>query len=94
MNYLSKWSDAEIKLYLKTHKVLVLFNKNSDNTADTLVYGNLKNSQKRGIKDKIFVVFGNQNITEQLCEKINEYADKLYRKYLLGIQKSKEPKNE
>jgi len=94
MNYLSKWSDAEIKLYLKTHKVLVLFNKNSSSSADILVHGDLKNSQKQGIKDKIFVVFGRQIITKQLCEKINEYAEKVYRKYLLGVRKSKESKNE
>jgi hypothetical protein len=92
MNFISKWPEKDITAYVKKHKVLVLFDKNKDNTADVIVYGKFKDSQKRGIKDRIFVVFGKQNITKQLCEKINEYAEKLYRKYLLGVQKSKEPK--
>ena len=50
------------------------------------IYGSLTDKRKEQLRLRILSLFGGQNMTEALCDKINEYASKWYKKVVLHKQ--------
>jgi hypothetical protein len=78
------WTDEEIKRHVADFNVLVLFDiKNTNHEAQIVIHGNLNRSQKHVLLENIVKLFGGSPLTNVLCNKINEYAEKWYNKEVL-----------
>ena len=78
------WTDEEIKEYTDQFNVLVLFVVQlGSNEAKICIYGNLDDSQKDKLMENIVTMFGGTQLSDPLCGKINEYAEKWYNKFIL-----------
>jgi hypothetical protein len=82
------WDDDEINDFLSRTPVLVLFKIHLGvNEAELLVHGKLNEKQKMLLKICIIAEFGGKNMSEDMCIKINEYAEMWYNDYILAPKK-------
>lgn len=82
--FYESWSEEEIKDWVGQYNVLVLFTANrATREADIHIHGNLKKSQKMALATEIARHFGGVTMTKQVCNKINEFAEKWYSKIIL-----------
>ena len=79
------WTNEEIKKYIDTFNVLVLFEVYSAiKEAQIIIHGkNLIDKQKKQLKEFITMLFGGEFITDKLCIRINRFAEKWYNKIIL-----------
>lgn len=78
------WTDEEIKRHVADYNVLVLFDiKNVVREAEIVIHGNMNKTQKHVLLENIIKLFGGAPLTNALCNKINEYAEKWYNKEVL-----------
>jgi len=77
------WEEPEIKEWIEQYNVLVLFSANlATREADINIHGNLKKSEKLALAAEIAKHFGGTTMTKQVCNKINEFAEKWYNKVI------------
>lgn len=82
-NFYEEWDDDEIKNYIRQNPVLVLFRIHLGiNEAELLIHGKLNKKQKMLLKICIVGKFGNKRMSDDLCIRINEYAEMWYNDYL------------
>lgn len=82
--FFEPWTDQEKKDYLSANNVLVLFNVDlKRKEAKIEILGKLTEHQKNVLLEAITNVFGGIKLTSKVCNKINEYADKWYNKFIL-----------
>lgn len=78
------WTDDEIKKHVTDFNVLVLFEiKSTHQEAQIVIHGNLSKAQKHVLLENVVGLFGGAPLTNALCNKINEYAEKWYNKEVL-----------
>ena len=78
------WTIEEIKKHVSDFNVLILFDITSVNMiAQIIIHGNINKSQKHTLLENIVNLFGGTPLTNPLCNKINEYAEKWYNKEVL-----------
>jgi len=81
------WSGEEINSYIDEFNILVLFQTQSSSIeARIVIYGKLSDTQKEQLLERITTLFGGMNLSDSLCNKINEYAEKWYNKFVLKRQ--------
>lgn len=79
------WTKEEIDEYVDSFGVLVLFKiKPLLKEAELLVYGNITDEQAKKLENHIGTIFGGTSLTKPMCNKINEFAEKWYRKVILN----------
>jgi hypothetical protein len=83
-SFYDAWEQREIDEYLKIFNVLVLFSKNNTYTCKIKIYGDMTESKKEQLENKIAGIFGAHDITDAVCDKINEFASKWYSKVILN----------
>ena len=82
--YYQVWDAQEIDDYLKNFNILILFVVDvGRKEADLDIYGNLDNDQTEQLRSLIATLFGGLQMDKQLCNKINEFAEKWYNKFVL-----------
>lgn len=82
--YYESWTDEDIREYLDRHHILVLFKMlGSNKSANMVLHGDISASQKVELEKQISIIFGGSLLTSSTCEKINEYANKWYKKNVL-----------
>lgn len=78
------WTEQEINEYTDQFSILVLFVVDDvRKEAQIVVHGNLTNEQKDQLTIIITTLFGGTTISRSLCDKINEFAEKWYNKFIL-----------
>ena len=83
--YYEPWTDEDIREYLDKHPILVLFKIIGPNkSANIILHGDISVNQKIELEKKISTLFGGSLLTSVTCEKINEYANKWYKKNVLN----------
>jgi hypothetical protein len=83
--FYEKWDDDEINDFLVDTPVLVLFKIHLGiNEAELVIHGDLDEENKMLLKIHITEEFGGQNMSEEMCVKINEYAEMWYNDYILA----------
>ncbi len=81
------WNGQEIDEYIRQFSVLVLFQAiQGQKEARLVIYGKFEDEKKDQLKKQISTLFGGFNLSSQLCNKINEYAEKWYNKFVLKKQ--------
>ena len=81
------WNGQEIDEYVRQFNVLVLFQAvQGQKEARLVVYGKIDDEEKDQLKKQILVQFGGFDLSSQLCDRINEYAEKWYNKFVLKRQ--------
>lgn len=79
----SNWTEQEISDYLSVVGVLVLFEIEVNlfnREAKIIIKGDFSSWDKSSLKDDITKYFGGKDISDELCIRINEYAEKWYNK--------------
>lgn len=77
------WKEVDIKDYVNTHSVLVLFKLHIfSGEADLLIHGDLNEKEKLLLKVCIIGKFGGKNISDDLYVKINEYAEEWHNDFV------------
>lgn len=78
-NFYEEWSNNEINDYIDQNPVLVLFKIHLGiNEAELIIHGKLNEEQKMLLKTRIAKKFGGKMISEDMCIRINEYAEMWY----------------
>jgi hypothetical protein len=80
-----KWEEEDIDEYVKAYGVLVLFEQEAfGNDAKIVIYGSyILELHKRELELLIIEKFAGQHLTEAMCWKINDFAEKWYNKEIL-----------
>lgn len=87
-NFYEEWDDDEINDYISRNAVLVLFKVHSSiNEAELIIHGNLNEKQKMLLKICIVGKFGGKRMSEDMCIRINEYAETWYNGYIKTSKK-------
>jgi len=79
------WTDKDINKYIKQFKVLVLFKTHplsASKEAELIIYGDFNKKKKELLLVSIIHKYGGQNLTPNVCIEINDFAEKLYNKYI------------
>lgn len=83
-NFAEQWTKKEIDEWLDIYNVLVLFKPHwSTKTAEITIYGKMDTALKIKLVEDIAKTFGGAHMTKKVCNKVNEFAEKWYNKYVL-----------
>ena len=83
--FYEEWTDDEIDEYLNQFGVLVLFKIHADvGEAELIVHGAITDTQAEQLKGFITLLFGGVVLSNALCGKINEFAEKWHNKHVLN----------
>jgi len=78
------WTEQEIDEYVDQFGVLVLFIVHTNTKeAELVVHGRLNEAYKDKLKEKITMMFGGTTLSDPVCNKINEFAEKWYNKFVI-----------
>lgn len=82
-NFYEDWDQNEIDDYVKEYSVLILFKIHKHlREAEIIIHGKLSEKQKLLLKLCILGEFGGKTMSEDLCTRINEYAESWYNDYV------------
>ena len=82
-NFYDTWSEDEVSNYLGQNPVLVLFKLDYiSREAEIIIHANLNEKQKSLLRSCIVGEFGGKRMSEDMCIKINEYAERWYEDYI------------
>lgn len=79
------WTQDEIDEYVRAFNIVVLFDirNTTSKIAGLKVYGNVTLTQRDALLDKISHTFSGVYLSDAVCNKINEFAEKWYNKEVL-----------
>lgn len=78
------WTKDEIAEYVRDYNILVLFEEDwPSREAIIVIHSKISAAKKDGLREKIIAIFGGRALTDQICDKVNEYAVKWFNKVIL-----------
>lgn len=82
--FYQQWEEQEIDEYVDQFNILVLFVIDIMlREAQIVIHGKLTYEQKEQLMIVIITLFGGRQMSKPLCNKINEFSEKWYNKFIL-----------
>ena len=83
--FYEEWTSEEIEDYIRPFGIVVLFETSLFyNEAKIIIHGKCLNDYcKKILEEKITNKFGGQTLTKEMCDKINQFAERWYNKEIL-----------